>query len=56
MINEKLIEILRCPICKSKVMYDENSNKIICSNCKNKYDVEDEIPVMLQNEKDKKID
>jgi uncharacterized protein YbaR (Trm112 family) len=50
MIDEKLLEILACPVCKGDVKYDEENQKIICIKCGRKYPVKDGIPVMLEEE------
>ena len=33
MIDEKLLEILACPVCKKPVKYDEPNQKLICEGC-----------------------
>lgn len=49
-IDAKLMEILACPDCKTKVIEVENA--IYCTNaeCRRKYSVTDGIPVMLIEE------
>ena len=51
-IDKELLEILACPACKSDVKYDEVKNQICCTNpqCRRKYPVKDDIPVMLIEE------
>lgn len=47
MIDIKLLEILACPACRSDVEYDARNQKIICTECRRKYPIEEGIPVML---------
>jgi uncharacterized protein YbaR (Trm112 family) len=51
-ISPELLEILRCPQCKSKVEIDEAETRLKCVNpeCSLVYPIRDEIPVMLVDE------
>lgn len=51
-ISPELLEILRCPQCKSKVEIKPDKNGLKCVNpeCKLVYPIRDEIPVMLVEE------
>ena len=51
-ISPELLEILRCPQCKSKVVIDEAETRLKCVNpdCSLVYPIRDEIPVMLVEE------
>ncbi len=51
-ISPELLEILRCPQCKSKVQIDEAETRLKClnSDCALVYPIRDEIPVMLVEE------
>ena len=51
-ISPELLEILRCPQCKSKVEIDEAETRLKCVNpdCALVYPIRDEIPVMLIEE------
>lgn len=56
MINEKLLEILRCPACvKEKEGRLEHVREVwlVCGDCSRKYPIVEEIPVMLISEGDK---
>jgi len=44
-MDEKLLEILACPLCKSDL--DLKSEKLICTKCGQEYPIVDGIPVML---------
>jgi uncharacterized protein YbaR (Trm112 family) len=47
MISKDLLEILGCPISKSKLIYEEKENVLICNDCGLKYIIENDIPIML---------
>lgn len=51
-VSPDLIEILRCPKCKSKVEMkpDESALKCVNAECSLVYPIKDEIPVMLIEE------
>jgi uncharacterized protein YbaR (Trm112 family) len=51
-ISPELLEILRCPKCKSKVEINAEQTKLKCVNteCSLAYPIRDEIPVMLVDE------
>ena len=51
MLNKELLEILRCPDCKSELEFKAEENKLICKSCKNEFDVKDGIPIMLPKDK-----
>ena len=48
MLDQKLLEILACPLCKAPVELRED--KLCCDNCGRSYRVEDNIPIMLIDE------
>ncbi|MFC1513442.1 Trm112 family protein [candidate division KSB1 bacterium] len=66
MLNKEFLDILACPKCKSEkkivnekgeeeteeidLEYDEENKYLICNNCRLKYKIEDDIPVMLIDE------
>ena len=51
-ISHELLEILRCPNCKSKVEIKSDESGLKCTNpeCALVYPIRDEIPVMLVEE------
>lgn len=53
MLSDKLLEILACPKCKGDLNYDRDNNKLICENCKLRYRIDDNIPIMLIDEAEK---
>ncbi|MFN0072641.1 MAG: Trm112 family protein [Chloroflexota bacterium] len=48
MIDQKLLEILACPLCKTPVK--QEADRLICTQCGRRYPVRDGIPVMLVEE------
>ena len=57
MLNEELLAILACPACKTKVQLVANK-WLVCQNpeCRRKYPIKDDIPIMLIEEGDKYVD
>jgi uncharacterized protein YbaR (Trm112 family) len=56
MINQALLEILRCPDCvreKDGLLTIFQESWLVCQDCGRKYPIVDEIPVMLIEEGDK---
>jgi uncharacterized protein YbaR (Trm112 family) len=51
-ISPELLEILRCPKCKSEVKIKDDQSSLKCVNpeCSLVYPIRDEIPVMLVEE------
>jgi uncharacterized protein YbaR (Trm112 family) len=50
MISEELLQILVCPKCKNELEYDRENARLICHNCRLKYEIRDDIPIMLIDE------
>ena len=46
-LDKELIEILACPVCKGELIYREDKEVLVCSNCKVYYEVREGIPVLL---------
>lgn len=47
-VDEKLLEILACPVCKVKVKLA--GDWIVCPQCQRHYPIRDDIPIMLVDE------
>ncbi len=54
-MNQKLLDILACPICKGKLIYKKDSQELICTVDKIAFPIREDIPVMLEEEA-RKID
>lgn len=50
MIDQQLLEILACPKCKGDLEYNESEQYLLCNECRLKYQIEDDIPIMLIDE------
>ena len=53
MIRKELLDILACPACKEKVVLNEAGTYLLCSKCRVRYPVEEEIPIMLVDRAEK---
>lgn len=49
-MENRLLQILVCPICKSNLRYDRENQELICAADKLAYPIRDGVPVMLENE------
>lgn len=49
-MDEKLLDILACPICKQSLMYVRTQNELICKFDKLAYPIKENIPIMLVEE------
>lgn len=50
MLDVELLEVLACPKCKGNLEYDTDNEKLICHACRLKYEIKDDIPIMLIDE------
>ncbi len=49
-IDERLIEILACPVCKTDVNLKPDGSGLKCVSCHRVYPIRDDIPIMLVDE------
>jgi uncharacterized protein YbaR (Trm112 family) len=49
-VDPELLEILACPVCKTKVVLVKNGAGLKCNQCRRVYPIKDDIPVMLIDE------
>jgi hypothetical protein len=47
---EELLDILVCPVCKTRVSFTEDQSGLKCGTCRRIYPMRDEIRVMLPQE------
>jgi len=52
-LSEELLEILACPVCKGGLRFLEEGPALVCDQCRLKYPIRDDIPVMLADEAEK---
>ena len=50
MLDQKLLAILVCPICKGELHYDKTQQELVCRHDKLAFPVRDGVPVMLADE------
>ncbi len=49
-MDHRLLEIVACPVCKGKLVYDANSQELICKLDRLAFPIKDGIPVLLESE------
>ncbi len=49
-MDNKLLEILVCPVCKGKLVFHKEAGELICKVDRLAYPIRDDIPVMLVEE------
>lgn len=49
MIDSSLLEILVCPICKSKLFYRKDAGELVCRFDRLAFPIEDDIPIMMED-------
>ena len=49
-VNEQLLEILVCPKCRGELDLTQERDGLICQTCRLKYEIKDDIPIMLIDE------
>lgn len=49
-MDDKLLDILVCPVCKGPLLYRKADKELICKPCRLAYPVQDDIPVMLEED------
>jgi len=49
-VDNKLLDILVCPLCKGPLLYQKSRAELICKPCRLAYPIKDDIPVMLEEE------
>lgn len=49
-MDKKLLDILVCPICKGKLIYQKHTDELICKADRLAYPIRDDIPIMLEEE------
>lgn len=49
-MDSKLLDILACPVCKGKLVYNKEQNELICKLDRLAFQIREDIPVMLEDE------
>lgn len=47
-MEQKLLEILACPVCKGELLFDKPNQELICQFDRLAFPIVDDIPVMLE--------
>lgn len=55
-MNQKLLQILVCPVTKGPLIYNKVANELISKSARLAYPIRDGIPVMLEDEARKLTD
>jgi uncharacterized protein YbaR (Trm112 family) len=50
MTDKKLLDIMACPICQSRLIYKKEQQELICKADRLAFAIQDGIPVMLEDE------
>ncbi len=49
-MDHRMLEIVACPVCKGKLIYDAANNELVCKIERLAYPIKDGIPVLLESE------
>ena len=49
-MDNKLLDILACPVCKGKLLYNKEQQELVCKVDRLAFQVKEGIPVMLEEE------
>ncbi|HLD16919.1 MAG TPA: Trm112 family protein [Coxiellaceae bacterium] len=49
-MDKKLLDVLACPLCKSRLKYEERQQELVCQADQLAYPIREGIPVMLVDE------
>lgn len=49
-MDHRLLEIVACPVCKGKLIYDAKKVELICKFDRLAYPIKEGIPVLLESE------
>jgi uncharacterized protein len=50
MTYKKLLDIMACPLCQSRLIYKRDAQELICKADRLAFSIHDGIPVMLEDE------
>jgi uncharacterized protein YbaR (Trm112 family) len=50
MLDRQLLDILVCPKCKGELEYHPEQSELVCTTCRLRYEIRDDIPIMLVDE------
>lgn len=47
--DKKLLEVLACPVCKGKLVLNEDNIQLVCRFDRLAYEIKDGIPVLIES-------
>jgi len=50
MLDPQLLEILVCPKCRGDLEYRPDESSLVCTSCLLRYEIRDDIPILLIDE------
>jgi len=53
MLTPELLDLIRCPVCKGALDYNESRQTLRCAACPRTYPIRDGIPVLLVDQSTK---
>lgn len=48
-LESKVLDIIACPCCKGKLIYDRTLNELVCRFDRLAFPIEDSIPVLIED-------
>lgn len=49
-MDHRLLEIIACPVCNGKLMFDKEQHELVCKADSLAFSIRDGIPVLLETE------
>ena len=49
-MEKNFLDLIVCPVCKEKMLYDKSKNELISKKAKLAYKIKDGIPILLPEE------
>jgi len=49
-LDKKLLDVLACPLCKGRLIFDSRQQELICRVDRLAYPIREDIPIMLVDE------
>jgi uncharacterized protein YbaR (Trm112 family) len=46
-VNPKILEVIACPLCKGKLVYNKTAQNLVCRFHKISFPIKKDIPIML---------
>jgi uncharacterized protein len=46
-IDNSLLKVLACPVCRGALKYEKEKQTLLCAKCKIRYPIKDGIPILM---------